>query len=79
MWQTGARFADNFYITTAVDPDNGDCFVTIEMVYEDEKMQIHGQVVWDEPDGDLGKNDDDNREKEAPAEDVPKEEVKEKE
>lgn len=74
MWATGARFADNFYISTAVDPDNGDCYVTIEMIYEGEKIQMTGSVVWDEPDGDLNDgNKGSDEEKEAPAEDEPKE------
>ena len=84
MLQTGARFADNFYVTTAIDPSNGDCSVAVEMVVEGEKVLLTGSVVWDEPDGDLNdgnKGSDEEKEApaEAPAEDEPKEEVKEKE
>ena len=48
MLEMGARFANDLYVHTAFDPDNGDCVVTVEAVIEDEKRIITGEVVWDD-------------------------------
>lgn len=49
MLATGARFADNLYINTSFDPDNGDCNVTVEFITDEgEKQYITGSVTWDE-------------------------------
>ena len=52
MVECGARFANNLYVKTTLDPDNGDALVEVEIITnEGEKVILTGAVVWDEDDG----------------------------
>jgi len=60
MLATGARFADNLYIYTSFDPDNGDCDVTVEFITDEgAKQTLHGTVTWEDA---KGKDNDDEKE-----------------
>lgn len=49
MYEMGARFANNFYVKTSIDPDSGDCYVVVEMITDEGVVQtVSGQVIWDE-------------------------------
>ena len=49
MYEIGARFANNFYIKTSIDPDSGDCYVNVEMITDEGvTITVSGQVTWDE-------------------------------
>lgn len=49
MLEMGARFANNLYVKTSFDPDNGDCTVTVELITGEGVVQIlTGEVTWDE-------------------------------
>ena len=49
MYEMGARFANNFYVKTSIDPDGGDCYVDLEMITDEGVVQtVSGQVTWDE-------------------------------
>lgn len=49
MLEMGARFTDRLYVKTSVDPDNGDCDVTVEFITDEGVVQTRtGTVTWDE-------------------------------
>lgn len=49
MLEVGARFANNLYAKLALDLDNGDAFVTVEIITDEGVVNtITGQVTWDE-------------------------------
>ena len=54
MLEVGARFANDMYLKTSLDPSDGTCVVTIETIVEGEKVVATGSVTWDEDDGGLG-------------------------
>lgn len=47
----GARFSETFYLKTEMDPDTGDCAVTVETVSDGVPVVATGTVTWDEGDG----------------------------
>ena len=49
MFIMGARFTNDFYIKTSIDPDNGNCIVEVELTDNEGNTQIvTGQVEWNE-------------------------------
>ena len=49
MLEMGARFSNDMYMKSSLDPDNGDCYVTIIMKNnEGEEQIVTGTVTWDE-------------------------------
>ena len=49
MLEMGTRFTNRFYVKTSIDPDNGDCYVEVEIITDEGAVRtITGQVIWDE-------------------------------
>ena len=48
MLEVGARFANDLYIKTSLDPSDDSCDVTLETVVEGETVVKTGSVTWDD-------------------------------
>ena len=48
MVEVGARFANDLYIKTSLDPSDNTCVVTLETVVEGEPVVATGTVTWDD-------------------------------
>ncbi len=48
MLEVGARFSNDLYIITSLDPSDGTCSVTVEKITEGVKTVTTGEVTWDE-------------------------------
>lgn len=65
MLEGGCRFADNLYINTSFDPDDGTCIVSVEFITgEGVKQTMTGAVEWDDSKKDDKEDKDDKEVKE---------------